>query len=86
MELWKLASLSIGLAAFLGGLWFVLKIVQAMRRNHNHVKQPPAIIASQPPRIATAGEQSADYWQTRFNSIEEELRTIKETLARIERR
>ena len=84
MDFGKLASLSIGLAAFLGGLWIVLQILK-LRRN-NHVKPPPLVIGSQPPRIATAGEQSADYWQARFQSLESKMDTIQETLERIERK
>lgn len=55
MELWKLASLSIGLAAFLGGLWIVLQIIKSLKRNgHPHNK---------------AGERSTDEWEGRMRDI-----------------
>jgi len=80
----KLASLSIGLAAFLGGLWIVLQIIKAMRRNGNS-KQTPTMIATQTPRRATSGEESVAFWENRFNVLENELKAIRETLDRIER-
>jgi hypothetical protein len=85
MDYSKLASLSIGLAAFLGGLWLVLQIIKTLRRNNHQAKQPPLMIQSQPPRIATSGEQSTDYWQARFQSLESKVDAIAETLDRIER-
>ena len=85
MDFSKLAGLSIGLAAFLGGLYIVLQILK-LRRGNNNVKQPPLMIQSQPPRIATSGEQSTDYWQARFQSLESKMDTIQETLERMERK
>jgi hypothetical protein len=87
MDLGKLASLSIGLAAFLGGLWLLLQILKTLRRNNHHeAKQhPPLMIESQPPRIATAGEQATSYWEKRFDAMDNKLKSIAEALDRIER-
>ncbi len=87
MDFSKLASLSIGLAAFLGGMWILLQIIKNLRRsNNNHVKQPPTMLATQPPRIATAGEQSADYWQAHFKVLETKIDTLIATVERMERK
>ncbi len=85
MDLSKLASLSIGLAAFLGGLWLVLQIIKNLRRNNNGAKQPPTMIATQPPRRATSGEESVAFWENRFNALDSEIKAIREALDRIER-
>jgi hypothetical protein len=85
MDFSKLASLSIGLAAFLGGLYLVLQISKVWRsKNNNHVK-PPLMIASEPPRIATSGEQSTDYWKNEIRmavkiAIEDEFRSRAKSL------
>jgi len=60
LELWKLASLSIGLAAFLGGLYLILQIAKVFRKNGpNRNEQAAAPIQ----REASAGERSTDYWK-----------------------
>ena len=58
MDLGKLASLSVGLAAFIGGLWMVLQIVRSVRRNgkDNH-----------------SGQQSTAFWQTEMRSAVKEV-------------
>ncbi len=85
MDLSKLASLSIGLAAFLGGLWLVLQIIKTLRRNNHEAKRSPLMIESQPSRIATSGEQSTEYWEKRFDAMDNKLKSIAEALDRIER-
>lgn len=58
MDFAKLASLSIGLAAFLGGLWIVLQIVKSLKRNGNHASK--------------AGERSTEEWEGRMRKMHEE--------------
>lgn len=56
MDFSKLASLSIGLAAFLGGLWIVLQIVKSVKRNGNaHVNK--------------SGERSTAEWESKMRDI-----------------
>jgi hypothetical protein len=88
MDLSKLASLSVGLAAFIGGMWILLQIIKALRRNNHHdtkQRQQPLVIDAQPPRIATAGEQATSYWEKRYDAIDNKLKSIAEALDRIER-
>lgn len=72
MDFGKLASLSVGLAGFLGGLWLVLQIIKTLRRNGGQ-------------RILTSGEQSSDYWKNAIRDVvkgamQEELRARGEPL------
>jgi hypothetical protein len=55
MDFSKLASLSIGLAAFLGGLWIVLQIVKSLRRNGSQSNK--------------SGERSTDEWEGKMRDI-----------------
>jgi hypothetical protein len=73
------------IAALVVVLLIVKALVPAFLRKNNHAKSP-LMIASQPPRVATSGEQSTDFWDKRFDSLENELKTIKETLERMERK
>lgn len=66
MELWKLASLSIGLAAFLGGLWIVLQIIKAFRRNG----------ATTSPVISKSGERSTGEWESKMRDIAREANEV----------
>jgi hypothetical protein len=66
MELWKLASLSIGLAGLLGGLYLLLQIAKVFRKNsHNQqAVQPPQQQTGQlPSRELTSGERSTEFWK-----------------------
>ena len=60
MDFAKLASLSIGLAGFLGGLWIVLQIVKSVRRNGNGKA------------AEKAGERSTEEWLGRMRQLHEE--------------
>ena len=77
MDFSKLASLSIGLAAFLGGLWIVLQIMRSLKRNGQQ-------------RTPTSGEQSIDYWKNAIrqavkDGLEDEIKGRDENIRRIER-
>ena len=59
MDLAKLAQLSVGLAAFLGGLWIVLLIIKSIKKNGNgHSNR--------------AGERSTEEWEGRMRKMHEE--------------
>jgi len=59
MDFAKLAQLSIGLAAFLGGLWIVLLIIKSIKKNGNgHTNK--------------AGERSTEEWEGRMRRMHEE--------------
>lgn len=55
MDFSKLASLSIGLAAFLGGLWIVLQIIKSVRRNGAPANK--------------SGERSTAEWEGKMRDI-----------------
>jgi hypothetical protein len=57
----KLAELSVGLAAFLGGLFLVLQIVKT-------IKQPAAVKNG----ANRAGERSTEEWEGRMRKMHEE--------------
>jgi flagellar biosynthesis/type III secretory pathway M-ring protein FliF/YscJ len=75
MDFSKLANLSVGLAAFLGGLWLVLQIIKLLkqRNGNNHANK--------------AGERSTDEWEGKMRDIArtaneemmEDIRSLMET-------
>lgn len=65
MDFAKLAQISVGLAAFLGGLWLVLLIIRTVKQNGNGTHKSAGL---------TAGE-----WKTAINF--EVKRALQETAA-----
>jgi hypothetical protein len=59
MDWVKLASLSIGLAAFLGGLFLILQIAKVFRKNGLNRNEQAFPVQREP----SAGERSTDYWK-----------------------
>jgi len=56
MGLDKLAQLSIGLAAFIGGLWIVLLIIRSLKEKHGGDN-------------GSSGMKSASFWELKIREI-----------------
>ncbi len=85
MTLDPTAEVTVG-GALLLVIFMLLKFKPWERKNNNHIRPAPTMIATQPPRAATAGEQDTAYWEKRYDAIDSKLEEISRTLDRMERK